>query len=463
MHRDAGRLTLSGTTPASRIGQLSWAFYEFASGPYYIMVNIFVLPAYFANAIAADPLQGQSHWGYIQGAAGFMIALTSPFLGALSDAAGPRKPGLALFTALGIAAMASLWFATPGAIAFTAAAVMCASVTMEFGSVYHQALLPAVVSQRRVGLLSGLGYALNNAGAMITFAIWLAIPAMGLLTLLPEYGHERSAGPLAALWLTLFALPLFLFTPDEARKGRRFFEAAAHGVRTLGGTLIKLGHYRNVATFMVARMLYYDGLNAVFVFIGIYAAGVFGWTTEKVGLYGLIVIVFGVVSAVAGGWLDDRLGSKRTIAVSLALFMLGLVVSIGMTPDTVFYFFPVDAAANAKGVAGIGPLLSAIGFSTLTEQLYVLSGIFAAIFIIPAQASSRTMLTRLAPTSMVAEFFGLYALTGRATSWLAPTTIAAVTAITQSQRGGFAVIFIFVAAGLALLLTVREERAAPAP
>lgn len=449
--------SLAGGAVASRPGQLAWAFYEFATGPYFIMINIFVFAAYFAKNVVGDPVEGQALWGYLQGGAGLAIALASPILGALSDAAGPRKPGIALFTLLGTAAMTGLWLAEPGAIALAAGCVVAASVMMEFAGVYHQALLPGIVSQRRVGGLSGLGYALSFLGAMLTFAIWLALPQSALLPGV-AFAHERSVGLLVAAWCLAFALPLFFLTPDMASRGLATTLIVQNSFRTLRKTLSKLPYFANIARYLIARMVYYDGLNAVFIFIGIYASGVFGWSTGQVGIYGLIIIIVAAVSAIFGGLADDRFGSRATILVSLAAFTLLLTLAISMSRDTLFFGVPISPDANAAGLPVIGPAIEAIGFPNLTEHVFILFGVLSGFFVGPAQASSRTMLARIAPPSMIGEFFGLYTLTGKATSFLAPTLIGVMTAATGNQRAGFAVILVFTTIGFALLLTVREEQ-----
>lgn len=446
-----------GDRPASPLGQAAWALYEFGTGPYFILINIFVFSAYFAGNIVGDPVRGQTLWGYLQGAAGFIIALSSPFLGALSDAAGPRKPGVAVFTLAGVVAIALLWYAVPGAIGLAATCVICAAITMEFAGVHHQAMLAHIVSSRRVGFVSGMGFALSNFGAVLILMLWISLPFLGVLPDLP-FAHERSTGFLTAVFSVAFLIPLLLFTPDQARSGHSIYESAIKGAGALMRTALKLDHYGNVAKFLIARMLYYDGLNAVFIFIGIYAKGVFGWSTGLVGVYAMIVILVGAFSAVLGGWLDDHVGSKRTIAVSLFAFLAGVILSISMDRETILFTVPISAAENEAGVPLVGPVLASMGFTLYTEQLFVLAGLIGGIFAGPAQASSRTMLTRLVPQRMAAEFFGLYTLTGRATSWLAPTAIAIVTDVTQSQRYGFAVVVVFIALGLWLLLSVREER-----
>ncbi len=450
-------VSIAGTPAASRSGQMSWAISEFASGPYFIVINVFVFATYFTSTVVGDGVKGQEYWAFLQGSAGFLIALMSPFLGSLADASGPRKPFVFFFSVIAVPAMCSLWFAAPGSIMPAFIALMAAAISMEFAGVFQQAMLPSIVSARRVGFLSGLGYTLQYVGATLVFAVWLLLPQTGLLEGMPESTHERLVGVLCAIWYVIFMLPLFFNTPDLPHSGLPIHKAAAKGLRTLMTTVRRLDHYRNIAVYLVARLLYYDGLTAVFTFIGPFAHFTFGWSTEKVGLYGLVIILTAAISASFGGLIDDLIGSKRTIQLSLIVFSLGLAGNLGMSPGTIFYVIPVSAEMSASQLPFVGGLLSSLGFSTLPEQLFVMIGVFGGLFAGPALSSSRTMLARIAPPTMIAEFFGLYTLTGRATAFLAPLTIGAVTHFTQDQRTGLMVIFIFIALGFLGLLAVRES------
>lgn len=199
--------------------------------------------------------------------------------------------------------------------------------------------------------------------------------------------------------------------------------------------------------FLIARMTYYDGLSAIFAFGGIYAAGTFGWGIETLGAFGIILSIFAASGAFFGGWLDDRIGSKRTILIAVAGLIVGTCVSVSITADTIF--FVIDVVPRAPDAAP---------FSSIGEKIYLAAGVLIGMSGGPAQAASRTFMARLAPPSMMTEFFGLYALSGKATSFIAPFVIAVATSAAASQRAGLYVILGFLAVGFLLLLPVREER-----
>ena len=454
----ASGLTLSGGQPASVAARVAWTFFEFGGGPYFVCVQIFVFAPYFANHVMiGDPIRGQAYWAYAGGIAGLLIALMSPLVGAIADQYGPRKPGVVVFTMAALPFMALMWFAEPGEVFLTLLCVVGASLFFELAYIFHNAMLPAIAPANRVGILSAGGYAMSYAGAILAFAIWLALPSFGFGGGAEDgFVQTRAAGPLAMVFAVLFVIPLLVLTPDTRRSGQSLTDCAARGVISLLSTLRKLGAYRNITIYLVARMIYYDGLVAVFAFVGILAATTFGWSSEVSGVYGLLVIITAAFSALLGGIVDDRIGSRLTILGSLAIFSVALASNLGTHPAQIAYVIALTPEQAGSQIPFLGALMAAIGFSTLPEQVFVLVGVIGGIFIGPALSSSRTLMARLAPAGHVAEFFGLYNLSGRATAFLAPTTIGLMTQISGDQRSGLGVIFIFIGIGFTLLLFVRE-------
>lgn len=463
--QDGDHLTVSGGTPASSLGRFSWAMFDFANQPYYTLITTFIFAPYFASGFIGDAVRGQELWGYTQSMAGLVIALGSPILGAIADQTGARKPWLAFFSLVFAAAISCLWFAMPGApegAFFIMGAVVVAAFSMEFAIVFNNAMLPAIVPEKKMGRLSGFGWGIGYVGGLIALFIVLLLmvaneetgktlaglaPILGLDPALHE--ADRFTGPMTGLWFLLFILPLLLFTPDVPRTRMKLSEAARKGLAQLGHTLSSLGRFRNIALFLISRMVYYDGLAAIFAFGGIYAAGTFGWKIETLAIFGIVLSIFAAIGAFVGGRLDDAIGSKRTIVLSVTGLVLSVLLAVSITRDEIFFVIAVPPVEP-----GGAP------FSSLAEQVYLLSGILIGVFGGPAQAASRTLLARLAPASMMTEFFGLYSLSGKATSFIAPFAIAVATGIYESQRAGLAVIIGFLIIGLLGLLFVREERSA---
>ncbi len=455
-----------GGKAADKRGQIAWAVFEWARNPYVLLITIYVFAPYFSNVVVGDPVRGQAIWGYINGIAGAAIALLAPFLGAIADLGGTRKPWIAAFTAIMVPAMVILWFALPAdggiGVLGVASAIIIISIAYEFSAVFHNSMLPSIAPHARIGFLSGLGLALGNLGGLLILIFmlyfftlpgsvpWGFIPDAPLFGLdASQFEDSRIAGPIAGLWLAVFSMPLFLLTPDAARNAVGAWEAMKKGVRRVWHTVTRLKHYRNVATYLGARMLYNDGKTAVLIFGGVYASGVFGWGAMDLLIYGIILSVFAVAGGLLGGWLDDTFGSKVAILTSIGGTVLGLLLAVSITPTELF-FQPYEPT---------GPIWSMPFFKTLPEMLYLLVVILVAIFITAAYANSRTMLARIAPAKMMTEFFGLYALSGTATAFLAPALVGFTTDLFESQRAGFASILLLLAAGMIGMLFVKEERA----
>lgn len=467
LHRPAGTSATGGPI-ASRLGQISWAMFEWARIPYVLLVTIYLFAPYFTTQVVGDPVKGQELWAAFSSYGGFATAIAAPFLGAVADIGGRRKPWIALYTLMMGAAMILMWSAPPHAswngIVLIGILIAVANFAYEFSSVFHSAMLPTIAPHERVGPLSGLGLALGNlagilmlAFMMIFFALpgrvdWSFVPAHTLFGV-DQAAHEpeRLSGPISGMWLLLFCLPLFLFTPDRPAGGLPIGRAMAQGARSVWNTIQSLRHYRNIAHYLGARMLFNDGMTAVLTFGGIYASGTFHWGALTMIVYGLDLSVFAVAGGFLGGWLDNRFGSKRALFVSVGGTLVSLLIGLTMAPDRILWVFPYDVHA--------APINGLPFFNTWPEVIYLLTVDGVAIFITAGYANARTMMARLAPAEKMTEFFGLMSLSGTSTTFFANIAVTFTTAWTQTQRGGMFAIAPFLVAGLIWLAFVKEERA----
>jgi len=464
-------LSATGEKPADLRGQISWALFEFARSPYISLVYVFVFPPYFANVVIGDPVRGQEAWSLANTLVGVCVALLAPLLGAISDRTGPRKPWLATVAVIMSVCCIALWYAMPGAVGGLPVSVILLLVVIlatcfQFTEVFHNALLASIARADRVGVLSGYGISTGNLGtlaAMLVMLFGVALPASGITIdgLLPDkplfgldpatYEHNRIAGPVAGVWFLVFIVPLLLWTPDRPSTGVSMGAAVREGLAQLWLTIKRVRKVSNVALYLLARMLYTDAKVAVLAYSGIYAAGVFGWELTDILLFALVLSPFSILGGFIGGWLDKRFGSKRAIQISVGLSSIGILGAVSITPDQIL-FLPYDAGAAQ-------PLWQFPYFRTLPEVLYIIVVMTLAISITAAFCTSRTMMARIAPVSMMSQFFGLYALSGTATSFLGHALVAAFTAAFTSQRAGFASLVILMLAGFALMFWVRQERA----
>jgi UMF1 family MFS transporter len=435
---------------ASRLGQFSWALFDWANQPFFTVVTTFIFAPYYANVMIGDPVHGQSAWAFTQSISGILIAVMSPFLGAMADAGGRRKPYVFFFQVLLGIGCVLLWWAYPNRPELAQPigwAVILATVGAEMSIVFNNAQLPNIVRPERMGWLSGFGWGLGYVGGLIALAIVLT--AHFSLGEDPSYTLERLTGPASALWLAVFVLPMFLFTPDQAPDRRMpLYECAREGGRSLLTTLGRLGHYTNALTYLIAFMLYNDGLAAIIAFGGVYASATFDWNTTTLGVFGIILTVFAIPGAFLGGKLDDRLGSKRTVQIAIAGVIVATLGIVSVTADRVLFVIPAEPISPARGL-----------FGSAQEKTFMAFALLLGFCMGPMQAASRTLIGRLAPVGMTGEFYGLFALSGRATAWMAPLAIGIITRTTQSTRLGVACVLFFLVLGFALLWRVREQQA----
>jgi UMF1 family MFS transporter len=331
-----------------------------------------------------------------------------------------------------------------------------ATIGVEFATVFNNAMMPSLVPPHKIGRLSGTGWATGYVGGILSLILVLgflaASPVTGrtLFGFMPLFGldpvthqGDRITGPLTGIWFIIFVLPMFLLTPDyPARRGAS--EALREGLTDLRQTLAELPKRKSMAAFLLANMIYTDGLVSLFAFGGIYAAGTFGWHTIQIGSFGILLAIAGTFGAWLGGKLDDSLGPKRVIAGSMLILLLSIVAILLVDKETILF------------VKVAPPVPDGALFSGAAERAYLVLGCLIGAAGGPLQAASRTLLIHMAPKDRIAQYFGLFALTGKVTSFIGPLLIGVITAVTASQKAGMAVLVAFFVAGLALLARVRD-------
>ncbi len=404
-----------------------WALYDFANSAFPTVIQTFIFAAYFTRQVAPDPITGSALWGTAIGLSGLLVAVLSPILGAIADQGGGIRAWLIGTTALCVLPTAALWWITPHSPYLITALVLVgtAALGMELASVFYNSLLPRLAPVERLGRWSGWGWGLGYAGGLgclllalfglVSEDAWWPLPR-------GDASHVRATFVLAAVWFAVFSLPLLTARLPGPQLRRRLELGKSLG--SLWHTLRGLTWRSPLLRFLIARMLYTDGLATLFAFGGVYAAGSFAMDESQVLAFGIGLSITAGLGAVVFAPLDDRLGSRNTIALAL----VGLLL------------------------AGAGTLLaqSSTGFW--------IAGLALGIFVGPAQAASRTLLARVAPPEQRAQVFGLFSLSGKATAFLGPMLVGWVTFGSGSQRIGMAVILVLWLVGLGLLLTLPADR-----
>jgi len=429
-----------------------WWFFDWASQPYATLLLTFIFAPYVKDLLG-DGTAAQAAWGYGVGAAGLVIAALAPLLGAIADRTGHRMPWIVVFSACYALGAFGLWWAAPSgfSLPFILSSFGLGLVGLEFATIFTNALLPELGPRHDLGRISGTGWAFGYLGGLIALVLMLTLFAEGdsgktLIGRAPALGLDASAregtrfvGPFVALWYLFFMVPFFLWvrvprTVPTATLG----QALARCLPELGTTLRRLPRTPSLAAYLASSMLYRDALNGMYVFGGIYAAGVLGWSVVDVGIFGILAVIAGAAFSWLGGQADHRFGPKPVITFCLILLSVIAVAVIFVSRQSVFGI-PVDAASRLPDIA-----------------FYILgAGIGAAGGAL--QTASRTMMVRQANPARMTEAFGLYALAGKATSFLAPLAIGLMTDLTASQQMGITPLVVLFLAGLLLLHFVRAD------
>ncbi|MBC7157934.1 MAG: MFS transporter [Rhodobacteraceae bacterium] len=427
-----------------------WYFFDFASQPYNTLLLTFIFAPYVKDLLA-DGSAAQAAWGYGIGAAGLAIALLAPFLGAVADRSGRRMPFIWLFSGMYVAGAWALWWARPDdfSLGLILLAFGIGLVGMEFATTFTNAMLPDLGPREAIGRISGTGWAFGYVGGLITLVAMLLFLAEGadgrtLLGLAPAFGLDaaaregtRAVGPLTALWYAVFMIPFFWWVREPRRPGALPIRTALAGAwPELRATLLRLPRTPSLSAYLAASMFYRDALNGIYVFGGIYAAGVLGWSVVNVGTFGILAVIFGAVFAWLGGRADSRFGPKPVIVACVAALAL---ITWGLTEVGRGQVFGLAVAA--------GSALPDVAFYALGALVGAAGGAL--------QSASRTMMVRQANPARMTEAFGLYALTGKATSFIAPLSIGIATDLSGSQQAGILPLIVLFALGLGLMAFVR--------
>jgi UMF1 family MFS transporter len=445
-------------------GAIGWSVFQGGRDPYVILLTIYVFAPYFATVVVGDAIRGQALLASISTISGLIVAATAPVLGASIDQIGKRKPLLMIITWLMIPMIAALWFTKPvGGLGIPATAMLLGTISLLFayGEMIHNSLLTTAASPREAPYASGLALSAGNFFSVfsLTFVLiafvlpgkvdWGFVPAkpmFGLST--AQHEPDRIVALISAGLFMILSIPLMLFTPDAPASQTKLMDALKGGFNGLKDTIATLRGEKDVAVYLGSRMIFADGMTALLTFGGVYAAGVMHWGVLEMLVYGLLLSIFAVFGGFCGAWMDDLIGPKRSVQVSVGASILCLVGQLGMGRDKVLFFFPFDPAAHA-------PLWNGPMFRTLPEVLYLIIGFGTAIFVTAHYASSRTLLTRLAPPSKLASFFGLYALSGTATVWLGSMLVNLATRTFHTQQAGFAPIALLLVVGFIGMFFVK--------
>jgi len=410
----------------------SWCFYDFGNSAFTTLVITFIYSTYFTKAIAENEIDGTYLWSQAIAITAVIVSLLSPILGAIADKGGYRKIFLTLTTYISIGATALLFFPIKGQILFALILVVIANVNFELGGVFYNAYLPEIVSRKKIGRISGIGWGAGYLGGLLAMLIAMVgfvspdVPWFGLDIDTGE--HIRATNILVAAWFFIFTLPAILYLKEKkVESANRIGIVVLNSIQALKKTFQEIKIYKNTVRFLISRLIYNDGLVTIFAFGAIYASGTFGFTFNEIMIFGIVLNIAAGSGAFLMGYIDDVIGGKLTIQISLIGLMIAVLLAV---------------FANSK-------------------LLFWVSGIIVGLFAGPNQSASRSLMGRLTPPDKINEFYGFFAFSGKLTSFLGPMLLGIFTKYFSSQRYGVAVVFIFFFVGFLLMRNVNEPDADP--
>lgn len=430
-----------------------WWFFDWASQPYNTLLLTFVFGPYFAEIARAHFMglgmaegqaaaSAQAYWGWGQTISGLIIAMLAPVLGAIADGSGRRMVWIWAFSVLYVVGAWGIWFLAPEQPDIFRAMIFfgVGLIGMEFATIFTNSLMPDLASDEDMGKVSGSGFAFGYLGGIVALTIMLLFfsesgsTGKTLIELRPAFGLDpasregtRAAGPMTAIWYIVFMIPFFAWVKEPNAAASRVNIGKA--MRDLWRSLLSLGRRQSLAAHLLSSMFYRDALNALFAFGGVYASGVLGWTVPKIGIFGVVAAISAALFSWLGGKIDSARGPRPVIIVSMYVLIFVCLVIAGMSRES---FYGLAFAKN----------------SVLPDYVFFVCGVLIGAAGGTVQSASRTMMVYHTTQERATEAFGLYALSGKCTAFIAPFAIALVTTLSGDQRLGISVplIVLFVVA-----------------
>ncbi len=406
----------------NKLKNIYYYLFDWANSPFSTIVITFIFSSYFTNSIADDKISGTALWGWTIALSGFFIAILSPYYGYVADKnQSYSKRILVISTLVVVICSSSLWFAKININIFVfLAVILIANSFFEVGQVFYNSQLINFRGEKGYGEFSGKAWASGYLGGIFCLILVLALflmPDQSLFKLdESEYENIRICGPIVGVWFSIFSLPFLL----NCRQNNNLLNKAS-SIQDFFKKMKEIIKNKNILNFFISRMLYTDGLITLFSFGGIYATGTFDFSFNDIIIFGILINIIAALGAYLFGFIEDKIGTKKVILVSLTFLILNCILILLVKSKLYFWI--------------LGSLLG--------------------LFIGSIQSSSRTALIKLSDKNSINSFFGIYAMSGKATNFLGPLLVATFTSIYSSQKAGMATILIFLFLGLILFLRVR--------
>ena len=394
-----------------------WTLFDFANTSFSIIVVTFLYAVYFKKTVASSESIGDLYWSISTSIAMLITAFIAPVLGAIADYSAGKKRFLLFFTLLCILGTASLYFIGPGQIFWGIFIFVLANIGFEAGLVFYDAFLPELTAPKNYGRVSGYGFGMGYLGSLATLAIVYPFIQASMI---------KETFPVAALFFLVFSLPIFFFLKEKRTVVARTESFVKIGFHRVWGTITHLKSYRNLLTFLIAFFFYIEGVNTVIFFSGNYASTTLGFSDTDLLIFFLTVQTTAIIGSVILGIVADKIGQKKTIVITLFMWLVAVVLAYFVTDEFGFYIVGFIAGA-------------AMG---------------------SCQSVSRSLMSKLIPSERKTEFFGFYSFFGKSSAIIGPLTFGLVSYLTGSQRIAIISIAFFFIVGLLILTKVKDPQIA---
>ncbi|MCF7852816.1 MAG: MFS transporter [Simkaniaceae bacterium] len=406
---------------------LAWCFFDFGQSAFSTIIVTFIFSAYFARMIAVTDIEGIAGFGWALSFSGLLVAIASPFLGSIADQTSKKKPWLFVFTFFSIICTAALFFAQPypSYLYFAILMFVAANTLVEVNQVFYNSYLPLIAPRKILGEISGYGWGSGYVGGLFALIAALIFFIQGGMIPKDHALNIRLTSLMAAVWMIIFCSPFFFYVKDRYLFEHKPEHVVRDGIKNVFTTLRSARQHKKMFQFLIARLIYTDAINTLLSLGGVFAAVLFDMRFEELLLFGISMNVSAGLGAFLLAKVDDKIGSAKMIFLSLiCLIVLGFTI-VCMFDKWIFWMIALSLG----------------------------------LFIGPVQSASRSFMAHLAPKEMMSQMFGLYALSGKVTSFIAPFFVATLTRITHSERLGMSVVFVLMLIGLFMMIpTLREEK-----
>ena len=384
---------------------ISWSFYDFANQPFTTIIVTFVYGAFFTSVIASDEHTGTLLWTNGIAITAIVVALLSPILGALADKGGYRKFFLILFTWICAIFSILLYFPQSGDVFFALSFFVIANIAFEMGTVFCNSYLPDLADEKNIGKISGFAWGLGFLGGLLALFLSLSLFELNSVGI-------RGINILVGVWFLIFSIPIFIFVKDRKKDKltKKHFADSFASIKTTFKEIVK---YRIIMKFLIARLFFNDGLITIFSLGGIYAVDTLDFSFDEVMILGIVLNIAAGIGSFIFGYLEDLIGVKKVINISLVILIFSTLLAF-VAPYFIFQ-----------------------------KEIFWIAGVLIGFMVGPNQSCSRSLMAKLTPKEKQNEFFGFFALTGKATSFLGPILFGIITFLFSQQIALWVVIFLF--------------------